>query len=156
PLTPPPPTIEPAMARDPQPGAPLPAPGGLDPAAALAQAVRQFNTWRFWDCHETLEDLWREAEPPLADLYHGIIKLAAGFHHLLRGNHKGAVNLLSGGLQLLEPFRPSRLGVDVDRLIDEAAACRQRIVDLGPDRLGEFDRSLIPAIAFDPEADDAG
>ncbi|MFQ5873258.1 MAG: DUF309 domain-containing protein, partial [Dehalococcoidia bacterium] len=78
---------------------PDPRPSTLDPASTLSLAVRQFNSWRFWDCHETLEDLWRQDPTtptglPLADFYQGIIKLAAGFHHLLRGNHKGAVNLL--------------------------------------------------------------
>ncbi len=26
---------------------------------ALAKGVREFNSWRFYDCHETLEDVWR-------------------------------------------------------------------------------------------------
>jgi len=133
------------MAQDPQ-----PQPQTLDPAQALALAVRQFNTWRFWDCHETLEDLWRAEDTSLADFYQGVIKLAAGFHHLLRGNHRGAVTLLGGGLQLLEPFRPRTLGIDVDSLLDQARACYDAIVSLGPQHLGDFDRALIPPIAFNP------
>ncbi len=80
------------------------------------------------------------------DFYQGIIKVAAGFHHLLRGNHKGAVNLLGPALSLLEPYRPSRLGLNVQRLIDEAGACYQRLRELGPERLSEFDRSALPQI----------
>ncbi len=126
---------------------------------ALAQAIHEFNSWRFYDCHETLEDVWRavpasrqEEETDLADFYQGLIKIAAGFHHLLRGNRRGAVNLLSGGLTLLEPFRPSCLGVDVQALIDDVRPCLDRILDLGPRRLAQFDRSLIPSIHFQPEA----
>ncbi len=26
---------------------------------ALAKGVREFNSWRYFDCHETLEDVWR-------------------------------------------------------------------------------------------------
>ncbi len=113
---------------------------------ALAKAVREFNSWRFYDCHETLEDVWRAESSDLADFYQGIIKVAAGFHHLLSGNHKGAVNLLGPALTLLEPYRPSRLGVNVQRLIDEAGACYQRVRELGPERLSEFDRSALPQI----------
>ena len=120
---------------------------------ALAKGIRQFNSWRFYDCHETLEDIWRAETSDLADFYQGSIQVAAGFHHLLRRNHKGAVNLLAGGLAYLEPFRPRCLGVDVERLIREVQACHQRILDLGPRRLDQFDRSLIPTIQFDPQAD---
>lgn len=122
----------------------------IDPSA-LAQGIREFNAWRFYDCHETLEEIWREQDAELADLYQGIIKVAAGFHHLLRGNHKGAVTLLAGGIALLEPFRPACLGVDISRLIDDTRPCLERIRELGPERLSEFDRALIPSIHFDFE-----
>jgi hypothetical protein len=55
---------------------------------ALAKGVREFNSWRFYDCHETLEDVWRAEAGDLADFFQGVIKVAAAFHHLLRGNHK--------------------------------------------------------------------
>ena len=113
---------------------------------ALAKAVREFNSWRFYDCHETLEDVWRAEAGDLVDFYQGIIKVAAGFHHLLRGNHKGAVNLLGPALALLAPYRPSCLGLNVQRLIDEAGACYQRLRELGPARLDEFDRATLPRI----------
>ena len=113
---------------------------------ALAKAVREFNSWRFYDCHETLEDVWRAEAGDLVDFYQGIIKVAAGFHHLLRGNHKGAVNLLGPALTLLAPYRPSCLGLNVQRLIDEAGACYQRLRELGPARLDEFDRATLPRI----------
>ncbi len=113
---------------------------------ALAKAVREFNSWRFYDCHETLEDVWRAEGGELADFYQGIIKVAAGFHHLLRGNHKGTISLLGHALTLLEAYRPSRLGVNVQRLIEEAGACYQRVRELGPKRLSEFDRSTLPRI----------
>jgi predicted metal-dependent hydrolase len=113
---------------------------------ALAKGIREFNSWRFYDCHETLEDVWRAEGSEMADFYQGIIKVAAAFHHLLRGNHKGTLNLLSHALTLLEPYRPSCLGVDVQRLVDEAGACLERVRELAPRRLSEFDRSALPQI----------
>ena len=131
-------------------------PVAVDPDA-LARGIEEFNTWRFYDCHETLEDVWREVgskgdDATLADFYQGIIKVAAGFHHLLRDNHKGAVNLLSDAFRLLDPFQPSCLGVDVQRFLDDVRPCLKRILELGPERLSQFDRSQIPAIHFDPQA----
>jgi len=132
-----------------------PALADLDPATrdALVKGVEEFNAWRFYDCHETLEDVWREVgskgeEGTLADFYQGIIKIAAGFHHVLRDNHKGAVNLLSDASRLLDCYRPVTLGVDVERLLAEVRPCLDRIIQLGPERVREFDRSMIPKIAW--------
>jgi predicted metal-dependent hydrolase len=132
-----------------------PALADLDAATrdALKKGIEEFNAWRFYDCHETLEDVWREVgskgeQGTLADFYQGIIKVAAGFHHVLRNNHKGAVNLLSDAFRLLEPFRPATLGVDVEALLRGVRRCLDRIVELGPDRLREFDRSMILQISW--------
>ena len=127
----------------------LPPLGETEKLEALAKGVREFNAWRFYDCHETLEDVWRAEDGRLADFFQGIIKAAAAFHHLLRGNHRGAVNLLGHALTLLAPYRPACLGVDVQRLIDEASACYERVRGLGPKRIGEFDRSTIPRIKME-------
>ncbi len=129
-------------------------PTALDPAA-LATAVRQFNAWRFWDCHETLEDLWRQEGTALADLYQGLIKAAAGFHHLLRGNHRGARLLLSGALSLLEPFPPRCLGLDLAALREGIGRCLRELDALGPQGIGRFDLSLVPTIEYRPEEADA-
>jgi predicted metal-dependent hydrolase len=130
-----------------------PALDDLDAATrdALAKGIAEFNTWRFYDCHETLEDVWREVGSKgeagtLADFYQGIIKIAAGFHHVLRDNHHGAVNLLTDAFRLLEPFRPETLGVDVERLLSHTRPCLDRILELGEERLREFDRATIPQI----------
>lgn len=124
---------------------------------ALLQAIGEFNTWRFYDCHETLEDVWHEAGGKTdgdryANFYQGLIKAAAGFHHVLRGNHKGAVTLLTDSLRLLAPYDPAALTVDVASLTASVRACLDRITELGPDGLGEFDRATIPTITYDRDA----
>ena len=124
-------------------------------AERFAEGIRQFNSWMFYDCHETLEDIWRETgakgdDATLANFYQGIIKAAAGYHHLLRNNYRGAVNLLSDTFRLLEPYRPATLGVDVERLLADVRASLERIEELGPERLSEFERERIPVIALTP------
>lgn len=125
----------------------------------FAEGIRQFNAWMFYDCHETLEDIWRETgekgdDSTLANFYQGIIKAAAGYHHLLRDNYRGAVNLLSDTFRLLEPYRPSTLGVDVDGLLAGIRESLARIQELGEGRLREFERERIPKIAFEELATD--
>ncbi len=119
----------------------------IDPTA-LRAGIAQFNGWRFYDCHETLEDIWLAEEAEVASFYQALIKLAAGFHHLLRGNYRGAISLWAGGLSLLRAFPQCCLGVDVARLATETERCQQVLQSLGPERIREFDRSLIPAIVI--------
>ncbi len=73
---------------------------------ALARGIREFNNWRFYDCHETLEDVWREV------------------------GSKGDETTLA----------------DFERLLLDLRPCLDRIVELGPERLREFDRAMIPRI----------
>ena len=84
------------------------------PPSPLVSAVRQFNEGRYWDCHETLEDLWRETPYPLRFVYHAVIKAAVGFHHLSRHNRNGARLKLSDAARLLSLFQPDDSG-DQDR-----------------------------------------
>ena len=88
------------------------------PPTPLASAVRQFNEGRYWDCHETLEDLWRETPYPLRFVYHAVIKSAVGFHHLSRRNRNGAKVKLSDAVRLLSLFQPEILGIRTDVLRD--------------------------------------
>ena len=46
--------------------------------------MEQFNGGEFWECHETLEDVWRETPYPFRLFHHAVIKTAVGFHHLTR------------------------------------------------------------------------
>ena len=78
----------------------------------------------------------RRATTTLANFYQGIIKAAAGYHHLLRDNYRGTVNLLSDTFRLLEPYRPRTLGVDVDSLLEGIQATLVRAEGAGAGAAG--------------------
>lgn len=118
------------------------------PTPQFLQGIQEFNRGQFFECHETLEALWIEETDPLRYLYQGILQVGIGFYHLKRGNYKGAVSLLGRGIRLLRAFGARCLGADVTRLVAEAEACRQRLLELGPERLSEFDLSRIPQVAL--------
>jgi predicted metal-dependent hydrolase len=123
----------------------------------FADAIEQFNSWRFYDCHETLEDIWRETgskgdERTLANFYQGLIKAAAGYHHLLRGNHAGVTKVLGDVPRLLKPYAPRTMGVDVEGLLAAVNETLEHVAELGPDRLRDFDRAGIPRISWDRES----
>jgi predicted metal-dependent hydrolase len=81
-------------------------------------------------------------------LYHGILQVGVGFHHWRRGNFHGATTLLEEGIERLRPFIPTCQTVDVAALVADAIAARERLVTLGPERMGEFDLAKAPRVRF--------
>ena len=84
--------------------------------AELVLAVVQFNQGSFWECHETLEQVWLPEKYPLRLFYQGLIKAAVGLLHLGRRNQRGAAKKLHEAAYTLAPFQPHFMGIDIDRL----------------------------------------
>ncbi len=83
-------------------------------------------------------------------LYQGILQVGVGFYHQEKGNWRGATSLLKSGIARLKEFEPETLGVEVSRLVRESERCLEELEALGRERVGEFDRSKVPKIAFQP------
>ncbi len=110
--------------------------------------LEQFNAGLYFEQHESLEEIWA-AEPRLIRrLYQGILKIGVGFYKLRLGNYRGTVNHISGGIAYLRLFPDNCLGVDIARLIREAQAVLDKVIELGPDRLHEFDLSTLPEVHY--------
>jgi predicted metal-dependent hydrolase len=80
------------------------------------RGIEQFNTRRFFDAHETWEEIWLQSPEPQKTFLQGIIQVSAAFHHYLRGNHKGACSLLNAGLGRLGQFPGIYGGIELDSL----------------------------------------
>jgi predicted metal-dependent hydrolase len=121
-------------------------PEAVDPA--FDAFLRLFNSGRFWDSHEVLESRWRDDG---SEFYHALILLASAFVHVLRGNRHGIAAQLEKARPFLESRAPHYLGLDVTRILEHAAACRQ-IVAEHPDAPPEAWPVLIPLpkLDFDP------
>jgi len=127
-----------------------------EPAPALLlKGIGEFNEGRYWECHETLEELWRANPSPVRDLYQGILQVGVGFHHLRRGNYAGAVKVLGRGLARLRSLPEMCQGVRVAELADAGRTVYDRVLELGPDRAGEFDVSSLPRVRLGPDGDAA-
>lgn len=123
------------------------------PPPGLLAGIAQFNAGEYWECHETLEDLWRPEPDHIRYLYQGILQIGVGCYHLRRGNWRGAVNKLRSGIAYLVPSAPICLGVDVARLRDEAGAILAALDALGPDRVDEYDAGQLPIVHLVGEGD---
>ena len=125
------------------------------PPPQLVEGIEQFNRGEYFEQHETLELLWRAEPREVRKLYQGILQIGVAFHHLRRLNHHGTVYMLTRGARYLAPFAPRCQGVDVQRLLDDAATALGAVERLGPHRLDEFDWQLAPIVhMWDDERQD--
>jgi predicted metal-dependent hydrolase len=119
------------------------------PPPQLIEGIAQFNRGEYFEQHETLELLWRAESRDIRYLYQGILQIGVAFHHLRKRNHHGTVYMLTRGSRYLAPFAPRCQRVDVQHLLDAAAAALREVERLGPDRLDEFDWTLAPTVRIE-------
>jgi predicted metal-dependent hydrolase len=119
---------------------------GESPPPLLREGIAQFNRGEYFEQHETLELLWRGEPREVRRLYQGILQIGVALHHLRRGNYHGTVSMLTRGARYVTPFSPWCQGVDVERLLRDAARVLTAVERLGPDGLEDFDWRLAPIV----------
>ena len=117
--------------------------------ANLAQACAEFNSGQYFECHETLEEIWQEEEGDVRDLYKGLIQVAAAFVHRTRGNYVGADRLSRTALGYLAPYRAGgAMGFDVDAICRQVEDAHQSLLADGPEHV-VYDPAAAPHVACD-------
>jgi predicted metal-dependent hydrolase len=88
-------------------------PFSLPEDEVLRRGGALFDDGMYWEAHEVWEEVWR----------------------MRQGNYKGAVSVMSRAVEYLEPYRPAKDGIDVERLsaaLSEVVAACQAALDGGP------------------------
>jgi predicted metal-dependent hydrolase len=116
------------------------------PPGQLLQAIREFNHREWFECHETVEDLWIGETGEVRDFYQGIIQIAVALHHWQNGNFGGAISLLKGGAGYLGHVADQCQWVDVAALIADADRMRVALDELGKEHMAALDPEFIPLI----------
>lgn len=116
------------------------------PPGQLLLAIRQFNNREWYDCHETIEELWLGETGEMRDFLQGTLQISVALHHWRNGNHGGAVSLLASGASYLKRVSDVCLWVDVPALIADADRVCAALVELGKDRMETLESELIPRI----------
>ena len=101
----------------------------LDPAdlAEFLKGIEEFNAGKFFECHDTLEEVWRGIRGPARDFFQGLIQISVGFYHLGNGNLIGARSQLERALANLDPYGDRYLGIELADLRREVGVWLERI-----------------------------
>ncbi|WP_274650630.1 DUF309 domain-containing protein [Paenibacillus humicola] len=82
------------------------------PEAYIDYLIEFHGTRDFFECHELLEEYWKEHPgDPQADGWVGLIQLAVGAYHYRRGNRQGAAKMLRSAASRLTAERLEALGL---------------------------------------------
>jgi predicted metal-dependent hydrolase len=96
----------------------------------LARGLAQIRRGEYFEAHETLEDVWRAAEPAEKDFFQGLVHVAVAWYQAGRGNRVGCERQLDKAVRRLTPFAPGHRGVDVARVLRSLERA-QRVVASG-------------------------
>jgi hypothetical protein len=99
------------------PAAALGAAASLD--AALRRAAALFDARLYFEVHEELEVVWRDAVGETRRALQGLLQVAVALHHAEAGNLASTRRLLESGRVKLAPHAPSWHGVAIGTLLEE-------------------------------------
>ena len=120
----------------------------MDKQAALKKGIQEFNSGDYFECHETLEDVWMIEVGPDRPFYQGLLQLSVGCFHLLNRNYVGAASQWSKAYAKLIAFGDQHLGVELKSLTKQILCCQETLAMVQGGQKREFDLSIIPHIQY--------
>lgn len=107
------------------------------------QGIEWFNRGNYFEAHEALEEALKHEADAECELYRAILQLAVAYLHIQRRNYRGALKMFIRLRQWLYPLPERCQGVDVAMLRADMARAYNHLLALGPERIGEFDLTLL-------------
>jgi hypothetical protein len=104
-----------------------------DKEQVVERSVGLFNEQRFWECHETLEQVWRkETDRTEKDVQQGIILTASAFVHYQRNEDDVCLGMIPRALSKLEKWSLKTYHmIDIELLREELREIqRSKIIHL--------------------------
>lgn len=85
-------------------------------AKQFSAGIALFNQGRFYECHDTIEDIWLQESSDQRQFLQGLIQAAVAFHHYQEGKWGAARSMLRLAIEKLEDCPASFRGVSVSPL----------------------------------------
>ncbi|HSU90509.1 MAG TPA: hypothetical protein VLI44_03605 [Sporolactobacillaceae bacterium] len=96
----------------------------------IDEAIEAFNRGEYFEAAEKFELVTRAADNDrdMKDLASALNRIAAALHlRFERGGRQSSINLLSQAMLALDDMKPTRRGIDVERLCAELAAYTEEV-----------------------------
>ncbi|MBI1806492.1 MAG: DUF309 domain-containing protein [Ignavibacteria bacterium] len=110
------------------------------------RGIDEFNRGLFFECHDTLEDLWHGTRGTDRMFLQGLIQVSVGFYHFFNRNYKGAASQFTRGLGKLEDYRPSHRGVELETLLTDVVGWLAMAERGQAGEMIDVDESVVPKI----------
>jgi predicted metal-dependent hydrolase len=85
----------------------------------FVDGVRLFNERDFFECHELLEEMWRNTSGDEARFYQGLIQAAVCLYHWGNANFDGAMRLARTSLEKLDGLPTVFMRLELQKFLDE-------------------------------------
>jgi uncharacterized protein len=120
--------------------------GPLHPNAV--KGLELFNNGRYWEAHEALEAAWRAEPGPVRELYRGVLQAGVVYLHITRRNFAGAIKVYRRSQKWLTLWPETCRGIAVGQLQQDLKRAVLEMEKLGPERMSEFDLSLLKPVVY--------
>jgi CheY-like chemotaxis protein len=112
------------------------------------RGLEAFNHGEYFEAHELLETAWNQDPTPARELYRAVLQVAVAYYQIERGNYNGAVKMFQRMRQWFEPLPDECRGVDVKSLRQAAERAYAVLLELGRQRVAEFDRKYFAPVIY--------
>jgi hypothetical protein len=93
----------------------------MEKDVAIKRAVQLFNDERYWEAHEALEYVWKNATGIEKELLNGIILVAAAFVHDEKDEQDVCISILQRARKKLDRDSGIYQGIDTNRIADRVS-----------------------------------
>lgn len=118
----------------------------LSPEAV--RGLEEFNRGEYFEAHESLEAAWKADCSSGRELYRAVLQVAVAYYQILRNNYNGAAKMFLRMRQWIDPLPDYCRGIHIAQLRADAQVAHQELLSLGPERIAEFDRSLLRPVIY--------
>lgn len=121
---------------------------GFLPLKAV-EGLELFNRGHYWEAHEALEAAWRAETGPVRELYRGVLQAGVVYLHITRQNYAGAMKVYHRSQKWLTLWPDICRGIAIGQLQKDLKNAILEMQALGPDRMSEFDLSLLKPVVYE-------
>jgi len=91
------------------------------------KGIELFNQRQFYECHDTLEEIWLQESSDEQPFLQGMIQSAVAFHHYSQGKRGAARAMFKLALEKLETYPAHYQGLDLGVLVQDLRAWKEAL-----------------------------